>query len=164
FEPTPASTAQQDSLYELSVHVDSILKTSLHENSNKDFKSTTDTNKNEKNNRVIRKCISASLNVRRPITRVKSDMSETRGKKNGQGHISRAALRYLSDDPKIVAEIEELELEYLFNYIRYLKTFAKYSEMAEEEIMAQVESDPHTLRNRTKEILKGKLSESYASY
>jgi hypothetical protein len=36
--------------------------------------------------------------------------------------------------------------------------------MTEDEILKEVESDPHTLRQRTKEILKGKMSESYAEY
>ena len=83
----------------------------------------------------------------------------------------------------MIAEIEEIELEYLFkwaaslsqawslhfvpfasSYIRHLKTFPKYADMTEDEILQQVESDPHTLRQRTKEILKGKMSESYAAY
>jgi len=45
-----------------------------------------------------------------------------------------------------------------------LKTFPKYANMSEDEILREVESDPHTLRQRTKEILKGKMSESYAAY
>jgi len=45
-----------------------------------------------------------------------------------------------------------------------LKTFPKYAQMTEDEILQEVESDPHTLRQRTKEILKGKMSESYAEY
>ena len=52
----------------------------------------------------------------------------------------------------------------LFSYIRHMKTFPKYAEMGEDEILDEVESDPHTLRQRTKEILKGKMSESYAAY
>ena len=36
--------------------------------------------------------------------------------------------------------------------------------MTEDEILQEVESDPHTLRQRTKEILKGKMSDSYANY
>ena len=36
--------------------------------------------------------------------------------------------------------------------------------MNEDEILLEVESDPHTLRQRTKEILKGKMSDSYAAY
>jgi len=36
--------------------------------------------------------------------------------------------------------------------------------MSEDEILREVESDPHTLRQRTKEILKGKMSDSYAVY
>ena len=97
-------------------------------------------------------------------------------------HIARASERYFSDDPKTIAEIEEIELEYLFkyekipkkkfsiqssfllSYIRHLKTFPKYTDMTEDEILQDVESDPHTLRQRTKEILKGKMSESYAAY
>jgi hypothetical protein len=51
-----------------------------------------------------------------------------------------------------------------FSYIRHLKTFPKYINMTEDEILREVESDPHTLRQRTKEILKGKLSDSYAVY
>ena len=50
------------------------------------------------------------------------------------------------------------------SYIRHLKTFPKYTEMSEDEILRDVESDPHTLRQRTKEILKGKMSDSYAAY
>ncbi len=50
------------------------------------------------------------------------------------------------------------------SYIRYLKTFPKYVDMTEDEILQEVESDPHTLRQRTKEILKGKMSDSYAVY
>lgn len=53
---------------------------------------------------------------------------------------------------------------YSFSYIRHLKTFPKYTNMTEDEILQEVESDPHTLRQRTKEILKGKMSESYAAY
>ena len=51
-----------------------------------------------------------------------------------------------------------------FSYIRHLKTFPKYTDMTEDEILQEVESDPHTLRQRTKEILKGKMSDSYAVY
>jgi hypothetical protein len=36
--------------------------------------------------------------------------------------------------------------------------------MTEDEILQEVEGDPHTLRQRTKEILKGKMSDSYAGY
>ena len=53
---------------------------------------------------------------------------------------------------------------FLSSYIRHLKTFPKYADMTEDEILQQVESDPHTLRQRTKEMLKGKMSESYAAY
>ncbi len=35
-------------------------------------------------------------------------------RKRGLTHIARASERYFSDDPKMVADIEELELEYLF--------------------------------------------------
>jgi len=35
-------------------------------------------------------------------------------RKRALTHIARASERYFSDDPKIIAEIEELELEYLF--------------------------------------------------
>ena len=35
-------------------------------------------------------------------------------RKRALGHIARASERYLSDDPKTIAEIEEIELEYLF--------------------------------------------------
>jgi hypothetical protein len=38
-------------------------------------------------------------------------------RKRALAHISRASERYLSDDPKMVADIEELELEYLFKYV-----------------------------------------------
>lgn len=105
-------------------------------------------------------------------------------RKRALAHIARASERYFSDDPKVIAEVEELELEYLFkyvekdyvtkiplinilrfsSYIRYLKTFPKYVNMTEDEILQEVESDPHTLRQRTKEILKGKMSDSYAAY
>jgi hypothetical protein len=51
-----------------------------------------------------------------------------------------------------------------FSYIRHLKTFPKYASMTEDEILQEVEGDPHTLRQRTKEILKGKMSDSYAGY
>jgi hypothetical protein len=50
-----------------------------------------------------------------------------------------------------------------FSYIPYLKTFLKYASITEDEIL-QVEGDPHTLRQRAKEILKGKMSDSYAGY
>jgi hypothetical protein len=53
---------------------------------------------------------------------------------------------------------------FYFSYIRHLKTFPKYTDMTEDEILREVESDPHTLRQRTKEILKGKMSDSYAAY
>jgi hypothetical protein len=53
---------------------------------------------------------------------------------------------------------------FVSSYIRHLKTFPKYADLTEDEILQQVESDPHTLRQRTKEILKGKMSESYAVY
>ncbi len=36
--------------------------------------------------------------------------------------------------------------------------------MTEDEILQEVENDPHTLRQRTKEILKGKMSDSYAGF
>jgi hypothetical protein len=35
-------------------------------------------------------------------------------RKRALTHIARASERYFSDDPKTIAEIEELELEYLF--------------------------------------------------
>ena len=35
-------------------------------------------------------------------------------RKRALGHISRASERYFSDDPRMIAEIEEIELEYLF--------------------------------------------------
>lgn len=35
-------------------------------------------------------------------------------RKRALSHIARASERYFSDDPKVVADIEELELEYLF--------------------------------------------------
>jgi len=167
-ESTP-SQLSNDSLYELSVKADSVLKTSMQENSNGSGEQlstiTAGADVPKKNDRTIRKSVSAISNnnssSRRTLTKMKSDMGET---KKHTGHVSRASTRYLTDDPKIIAEIEELELEYLFNYIRHLKTFAKYSQMTEEEILAQVENDPHTLRNRTKEIVKGKLSESYVQY
>jgi hypothetical protein len=61
-----------------------------------------------------------------------------------------------------------LSMQYYFHffksYIRHLKTFPKYIDMTEDEILREVESDPHTLRQRTKEILKGKMSDSYAVY
>ena len=37
-------------------------------------------------------------------------------RKRALAHIARASERYFSDDPKIIAEIEELEVEYLFKY------------------------------------------------
>ena len=110
-------------------------------------------------------------------------MSFFTSRKRALSHIARVSERYFSDDAKTVAEIEELELEYLFkyvqdhivtsmlnlmicsfSYIRHLKTFPKYTNMTEDEILQEVEGDPHTLRQRTKEILKGKMSESYAAY
>ena len=35
-------------------------------------------------------------------------------RKRALAHIARASERYFSDDPKVVADIEELEIEYLF--------------------------------------------------
>ena len=35
-------------------------------------------------------------------------------RKRALSHIARASERYFSDDPKAIADIEELELEYLF--------------------------------------------------
>ena len=35
-------------------------------------------------------------------------------RKRALSHIARASERYFSDDPKVIADIEELELEYLF--------------------------------------------------
>lgn len=37
-------------------------------------------------------------------------------RKRALTHIARASERYFSDDPKMIADIEELELEYLFKY------------------------------------------------
>ena len=35
-------------------------------------------------------------------------------RKRALSHIARASERYFSDEPKVIADIEELELEYLF--------------------------------------------------
>jgi len=154
-----------DALFELSVRADSALKTALCENNATVIKTTSN------NDRItLRKSVSVMNQKQktgsgRSLIRAKSDMANSdASRKRALTHIARASERYFSDDPKMIAEIEELELEYLFNYIRHLKTFPKYAEMTEDEILQEVESDPHTLRQRTKEILKGKMSDSYAEY
>ncbi|CAF4033408.1 unnamed protein product [Rotaria sp. Silwood2] len=170
-EPSTSTTSRTsiDALFELSVRADSALKTALCENS----AMTTNVSKtNNNNDRItLRKSVSVMNQKQktgsgRSLIRAKSDMvaSSDASRKRALTHIARASERYFSDDPKMIAEIEELELEYLFNYIRHLKTFSKYAEMTEDEILQEVESDPHTLRQRTKEILKGKMSDSYANY
>jgi hypothetical protein len=164
-EPITTTTTGRtpiDALFELSVRADSALKTAMCENV--PIKTTT-------NDRItLRKSVSVMNQKQktgsgRSLIRAKSDMVGTdASRKRALAHIARASERYFSDDPKMIAEIEELELEYLFNYIRHLKTFPKYINMTEDEILREVESDPHTLRQRTKEILKGKMSDSYAVY
>ncbi|CAF3914706.1 unnamed protein product [Rotaria sp. Silwood1] len=165
---TTAGRTSIDALFELSVRADSALKTALCENA------VITTNISQNNSNTDRITLRKSVSVMnqkqktgsgRSLIRAKSDMAGSdASRKRALAHIARASERYFSDDPKVVAEIEELELEYLFNYIRYLKTFPKYADMTEEEILREVESDPHTLRQRTKEILKGKMSDSYAAY
>ncbi|CAF1094426.1 unnamed protein product [Adineta steineri] len=157
-----------DALFELSVRADTALKTALCENDSM----TTHVNKtNSNNDRItLRKSVSVMNQKQkagsgRSLVRAKSDMvTADASRKRALTHIARASERYFSDDPKMISEIEEIELEYLFNYIRHLKTFPKYTEMTEDDILQEVESDPHTLRQRTKEILKGKMSDSYATY
>ncbi|CAF1934565.1 unnamed protein product [Rotaria magnacalcarata] len=169
-EPSASTTAGRasiDALFELSVRADSALKTALCENA---ALSTNMTQTNSNDRITLRKSVSVMNQKQktgsgRSLIRAKSDMAGSdASRKRALSHIARASERYFSDEPKIIAEIEELELEYLFNYIRYLKTFPKYINMTEDEILQEVESDPHTLRQRTKEILKGKMSDSYAVY
>jgi len=156
--------ANIDALFELSVRADSALKTALCENVVPLVSS------NNSDRLTLRKSVSVmnqkqKVGSGRSLVRAKSDMvGADTSRKRALTHIARASERYFNDDPKIIAEIEELEVEYLFNYIRHLKTFPKYANMSEDEILREVESDPHTLRQRTKEILKGKMSESYAAY
>jgi len=166
-EPSISTTGRThiDALFELSVRADSALKTALCENNATVIKT------NSNNERItLRKSVSVmnqkqNAGSGRSLIRAKSDMANSdASRKRALTHIARASERYFSDEPKMIAEIEELELEYLFNYIRHLKTFPKYTEMTEDEILQEVESDPHTLRQRTKEILKGKMSDSYANY
>ncbi|CAF1165064.1 unnamed protein product [Adineta steineri] len=166
-EPTTGRTSI-DALFELSVRADTALKTALCENDSM----TTHVNKtNSNNDRItLRKSVSVMNQKQkagsgRSLVRAKSDMvTADASRKRALTYIARASERYFSDDPKLISEIEEIELEYLFNYIRHLKTFPKYTEMTEDDILQEVESDPHTLRQRTKEILKGKMSDSYATY
>ncbi|CAF3039685.1 unnamed protein product [Rotaria sp. Silwood2] len=163
---TTASRTTIDALFELSVRADSALKTALCENA------AITTISSQNNDRItLRKSVSVMNQKQktgsgRSLIRAKSDMAagSDASRKRALAHIARSSERYFNDDPKIIAEIEELELEYLFNYIRYLKTFPKYVDLTEDEILREVESDPHTLRQRTKEILKGKMSDSYAVY
>ncbi|CAF2071055.1 unnamed protein product [Rotaria magnacalcarata] len=163
-----ASRASIDALFELSVRADSALKTALCEN---DAMAINVSKTNSNSDRItLRKSVSVMNQKKRTgsgrsLIRAKSDMTGTDGnRKRTLTQIVRNSERYFSDDPKTIADIEELELEYLFNYIRHLKTFPKYTQMTEDEILQEVESDPHTLRQRTKEILKGKMSDSYANY
>ncbi|CAF0919614.1 unnamed protein product [Adineta steineri] len=165
---TTTGRSNIDALFELSVRADSALKTAMCENA---AMSKNISQQNNNNDRItLRKSVSVMNQKQktgsgRSLVRAKSDMvGADASRKRALGHIARASERYLSDDPKTIAEIEEIELEYLFNYIRHLKTFPKYTDMTEDEILREVESDPHTLRQRTKEILKGKMSESYATY
>ncbi|CAF0808090.1 unnamed protein product [Adineta steineri] len=165
---TTTGRSNIDALFELSVRADSALKTAMCENA---AMSKNISQQNNNNDRItLRKSVSVMNQKQktgsgRSLVRAKSDMvGADASRKRTLGHIARASERYLSDDPKMIAEIEEIELEYLFNYIRHLKTFPKYTDMTEDEILREVESDPHTLRQRTKEILKGKMSESYATY
>ncbi|CAF0721114.1 unnamed protein product [Adineta ricciae] len=161
---TTAGRTPSDALFELSVRADSALKTALCENNS----IVTSTSTNDRI--TLRKSVSVmnqkqKVGSGRSLVRAKSDMAGAdASRKRALSHIARVSERYFSDDAKTVAEIEELELEYLFNYIRHLKTFPKYTNMTEDEILQEVEGDPHTLRQRTKEILKGKMSESYAAY
>ncbi|UJR27515.1 hypothetical protein I4U23_008799 [Adineta vaga] len=164
---TNNSRSTIDALFELSVRADTALKTALCENAAIASINSQQTG----NDRItLRKSVSVMNQKQktgsgRSLIRAKSDMAGSDvSRKRALAHIARASERYFSDDPKIIAEIEEIELEYLFNYVRHLKTFPKYSNMTEDEILRDVESDPHTLRQRTKEILKGKMSESYATY
>ncbi|UJR21655.1 hypothetical protein I4U23_024732 [Adineta vaga] len=161
---TTTGRTPTDALFELSKRADSALKTALCENS------AMKTNNNNNDRITLRKSVSVmnqkqKVGSGRSLIRAKSDMAGSDASRNrALTHIARVSERYFSDESKTIAEIEELELEYLFNYIRHLKTFPKYTEMTEDEILQEVESDPHTLRQRTKEILKGKMSESYAAY
>ncbi|CAF0868993.1 unnamed protein product [Adineta steineri] len=165
---TTTGRSNIDALFELSVRADSALKTAMCENA---AMSKNISQQNNNNDRItLRKSVSVMNQKQktgsgRSLVRAKSDMvGADASRKRALGHIARASERYLSDDPKMIAEVEEIELEYLFNYIRHLKTFPKYTDMTEDEILREVESDPHTLRQRTKEIIKGKMSESYATY
>ncbi|CAF0804572.1 unnamed protein product [Adineta ricciae] len=157
-----------DALFELSVRADSALKTALCENAA--LLSINQSQQSSNDRLSLRKSVSVMNQKQkagsgRSLIRAKSDMvGSDANRKRALAHIARASERYFSDDPRMIAEIEEIELEYLFNYIRHLKTFPKYSTMNEDEILLEVESDPHTLRQRTKEILKGKMSDSYAAY
>jgi len=165
---TNTDRASNDALFELSVRADTALKTALCENAAITAKTFQNSNNNDRI--TLRKSVSVMNQKQktgsgRSLIRAKSDIvGADASRKRALAHIARASERYFNDDPKIIAEIEELELEYLFNYIRHLKTFPKYTNMTEDEILREVESDPHTLRQRTKEILKGKMSDSYANY
>jgi len=170
-EPSTSTTTDRtpsDALFELSVRADTALKTALCENAAITTKNFQNNNNNDRI--TLRKSVSVMNQKQktgsgRSLIRAKSDIVGTDAtRKRALAHIARTSERYFSDDPKMIAEIEELELEYLFNYIRHLKTFPKYTNMTEDEILREVESDPHTLRQRTKEILKGKMSDSYANY
>ncbi|CAF4331047.1 unnamed protein product, partial [Rotaria sordida] len=99
---------------------DSALKTALCENNAMATINVSKTNNN--NDRItLRKSVSVMNQKQktgsgRSLIRAKSDMvaSSDASRKRALTHITRASERYFSDDPKMIAEIEELELEYLF--------------------------------------------------
>jgi hypothetical protein len=129
---TTSGRSTIDALFELSVRADSALKTALCENT------SMATNVPQNNDRItLRKSVSVMNQKQktgsgRSLIRAKSDMAGTdaryisflfsiqinnkfvSSRKRASAHIARASERYLSDDPKMIAEIEEIELEYLF--------------------------------------------------
>ena len=128
----------------MSVRADSALKTALCENAPTPSTSTTAISKGSSNNDriTLRKSVSVmnqkqKIGSGRSLVRAMSDLagSDARyisvclkfsqsvnmmilvffsSRKRTLGHIARAAERYFSDEPRVIAEIEEIELEYLF--------------------------------------------------
>jgi len=144
---TNTDRAASDALFELSVRADTALKTALCENAAITTKTFQNSNNNDRI--TLRKSVSVMNQKQktgsgRSLIRAKSDIvGADASRKRALAHIARASERYFNDDPKIIAEIEELELEYLFNYIRHLKTFPKYTNMTEDEILREVEKVIH---------------------